>query len=104
MLTVHATLQPNGLVQLPPSLAKGRPVHVLVTILEPEPDAEQAQPDAEAIEPVIVGKGSVSATLALLRSPEFRAIPKAGRPEVDACIQTPRDEWGDALTGHSANP
>ena len=96
MLTVHATLQPNGLVQLPPSLAKGRPVHVLVTILEPEPDAEQAQPDAEAIEPVVAGKGSVSATLALLRSPEFRAIPKADPQEVEARIQALRNDWDDA--------
>lgn len=96
MLTVHATLQPNGLVQLPPSLAKGRPVHVLVTILEPEPDVAQAQPDAEAIEPVDAGKGSVSATLALLRSPEFRAIPKADPQEVEARIQALRNEWDDA--------
>lgn len=60
MLTVHATLQPNGLVQLPPSLAKG----------------------------------SVAATLALLRSPEFLAIPKADPQEVEARIQAMRSDWG----------
>ncbi|WP_338416048.1 hypothetical protein [uncultured Sphaerotilus sp.] len=96
MLTVHATLQPNGLVQLPPSLAKGRPVHVLVTILEPEPDVAQSLPDAEAMEPVVAGKGSVAATLALLRSPEFRAISKADPQEVEARIQALRNDWDDA--------
>ena len=39
MLTVHATLQPNGQVQLPPSLASSTPVPVLVTFLEPLPQA-----------------------------------------------------------------
>lgn len=62
MLTVHATLQPNGLVQLPPSLAKG----------------------------------SVAATLALLRSPEFLALPKTDPQEVEARIQALRNDWDDA--------
>lgn len=99
MLTVHATLQPNGLVQLPPSLAKGRPVQVLVTILEPQPEVALSRPDpepAEAIGPVPAGKGSVAATLALLRSPEFRAIPKADPQEVETRIQALRNDWDDA--------
>jgi len=91
MLTVHATLQPNGQVQLPPELAQNKPVPVLVTILEPLPEAAvPAQADAGA-----TGKGSVAATLALLRSPEFQALPRSDPQEVEQRIQDLRNDWND---------
>ena len=92
MLTVHATLEPNGQVQLPASLAKDKPVPVLVTFLEPLP------PAAAAAGAAATGalSGSVEATLALLRSPEFLAIPKADPAEVEQRIQDLRNDWNDA--------
>jgi hypothetical protein len=99
MLTVHATLQPNGQVQLPPSLAKGRPVAVLVTILEPLPEAEQppllVAPTEAGHSPQPSGKGSVANLMALLQSPEFVALPKADPQEVEERIQALRNDWND---------
>jgi hypothetical protein len=92
MLTVHATLEPNGQVQLPASLAKDKPVPVLVTILEPAPEAAATGGDAANVAP----KGSVEATLALLRSPGFLAIPNADPAEVEQRIQDLRNDWNDA--------
>jgi hypothetical protein len=91
MLTVHATLQPNGQVQLPPALASSQPVPVLVTILEPANDASDGRGTAgrEA------GKGSVQATLELLRSPAFLALPKSDPEEVEQRIQDLRNDWND---------
>ena len=94
MLTVHATLQPDGRVQLPPALAKGRPMPVLVTILEPLP--EMAQPASTPTAAIPIGKGSVTNLLALLQSPEFLALPKAGQQELDEHIQSLRNDWNDA--------
>lgn len=87
MLTVHAVLQPDGQVQLPVSLARSVPVPVLVTILEPLPAAggDDAAPGCSA-----------QATLALLRSPEFTALPKADPVDVARRIQALRDDWHDA--------
>ena len=91
MLTVHATLQPNGQVQLPPELAKDKPVPVLVTILEPQPEAATSA----LAEPVPTGKGSVAATLALLRSPAFQALPRSDPQEIEQRIQDLRNDWND---------
>ena len=88
MLTVHATLQPNGQVQLPPALMQNKPVPVLVTFLEPLPEAAEPVPGSAP-------KGSVAATLALLRSPAFLALPKADPAEVDQRIQDLRNDWND---------
>ena len=91
MLTVHATLQPNGQVQLPPALAHNKPVPVLVTILEPlVEEVDPAQAD-----PIHTGKGSVANLLALLQSPEFRAIPRADPQEIEERIQELRNDWND---------
>lgn len=92
MLTVHATLQPNGQVQLPPSLARSTPVPVLVTILEPLPDTGQPT-EADAISK---GRGSIAALRALLGSPAFRALPAADPQEAEARIQALRNDWNDA--------
>jgi hypothetical protein len=94
MLTVHATLLPNGQVQLPPGLAKARPVPVLVTILEPATDTGSAAEAPETAAPAS-GKGSVANLLALLASPEFQALPKASPEEVEERIQALRNDWND---------
>lgn len=88
MLTVRATLEPNGHVVLPPALLQTKPVPVLVTFLEPLPAATGPAP-------VGTPKGNVAATLALLRSPEFLAIPKADPAEVEQRIQNLRNDWND---------
>ena len=94
MLTVHATLQPNGQVQLPPSLARSTPVPVLVTILEPLPHGGQpTEADPGAINQ---GQGSIAALRALLGSPEFLALPAADTQETEARIQALRNDWNDA--------
>jgi hypothetical protein len=92
MLTVRATLQPNGQVQLPLALAKDKPVPVLVTILEPPPEAAASSPVDEN---GLTGKGSVANLLALLRSPEFLAIPRADPQEVEERIRGLRNDWDD---------
>ena len=94
MLTVHATLQPNGQVQLPPSLASSTPVPVLVTFLEPLP---QAGPPT-AGDPVATSRGldSIAALRALLASPEFLALPPSDPQDVEARIQALRNDWTDA--------
>ena len=92
MLTVHATLQPNGQVHLPPSLAKGRSVPVLVTILEPLPDAAQSTSD----KPDATGQGSMARLRALLGSPEFLALPTSDAQEVEDRIEALRNDWNDA--------
>ena len=92
MLTVRATLQPIGQVQLPPALAKGRPVPVLVTLLEPVP--EIGQPGVAAL--VDTGIGSIDGLRALLESPEFLALPPSDPQEVDAHSQALRNDWHDA--------
>lgn len=91
MLTVHATLQPDGHIQLPPALARQKPVPVFVTIL----DSDEETPSPTASPPGAPGTGSVAATLALLRSPEFQALPKADAAEVAQRIQALRNDWGD---------
>ena len=73
MLTVHATLQPDGHIQLPPALARDKPVPVFVTVLEPVDEP----PASATLQPAAAGKGNVAATLALLRSPKFLALPKS---------------------------
>jgi hypothetical protein len=92
MLTVRATLQPNGQVQLPPALAKGRPVPVLVTLLEPASEGGQLGLAAPADADV----GSIGRLRALLESPEFVALPPSDPQEVDARIQALRNDWNDA--------
>ncbi len=94
MLTVHATLLPNGRVQLPPGLAKTRPVPVLVTILEPAGDAGSAAEVPVTAAPAS-GKGSIANLQALLASPEFQALPKASPDEVEERIQALRNDWND---------
>jgi hypothetical protein len=94
MLTVHAILQPNGQVQLPPSLARSMPVPVLVTILEPLPDV--GQPDAGDPAAASKGVGGIAALRALLASPAFVALPASDPQEVEARIESLRNDWNDA--------
>jgi hypothetical protein len=90
MLTVRATLQPNGQVQLPPALANGKAVPVLVTILEPPPHDGPSPSDEEA---VVEGRSSVAGLRALLESPAFLALPPSDPQEVEARIQSIRAYW-----------
>lgn len=94
MLTVHATLQPNGQVQLPAALARSIPVPVLVTILEPLP--EDGQPVNSHSGAINEGQGSIAALRALLESPAFLALPAADPQETEARIQALRNDWNDA--------
>ena len=94
MLTVHAVLQPNGQVQLPPALARSTPVPVLVTILEPVPEAGQIR--ATDTEAAGKGMGGIAALRALLASPAFLALPAADPQEVEARIESLRNDWSDA--------
>jgi hypothetical protein len=94
MLTVHATLQPNGQVHLPPSLASSTPVPVLVTFLEPLPQA--GQPMAGDPAATGSGQGSIAALRALLASPAFLALPASDPQEVEARIESLRNDWNDA--------
>ena len=83
MLTVLATLEPDGHVTLPQSMRPQGPVPVLVTFPdEPAPAASFEQ-------------GSASATLALLQTPAFRALPKAAPAEVAPRIAQLRPNRGD---------
>ncbi|HMW23552.1 MAG TPA: hypothetical protein PKC59_08960 [Burkholderiaceae bacterium] len=99
MLTVHATLLPNGQVQLPPGLAKARPVPVLVTILEPVNDAAQPpEPGHVALgtsPEAVPTQGSIANLMALLASPTFQSLPKADPQELEAHIQALRNDWND---------
>ncbi|MBL8391996.1 MAG: hypothetical protein JNN21_09005 [Candidatus Accumulibacter sp.] len=83
MLTVHATLEPDGHVTLPQSMRPQGPVPVLVTFLDAPAPADSSE------------QGSASATLALLQSPAFRALPKADPAEVEQRIAQLRADWGD---------
>ena len=94
MLTVHATLQPNGQVQLPPSLASSTPVPVLVTFIEPLPQA--GQPTAADLVATSKGLDSIAALRALLGSPAFPALPASDPQEVEARIASLRNDWTDA--------
>ena len=87
MLTIRASLKPNGHVQLPASVQFEKSMPVLVTFL----DEVESQPPFTAM----TEKGSVSATLALLHSPEFRTLPKADPAEIEQRIQALRNDWGD---------
>lgn len=81
MLTLRATLEPDGHITLPPTLRHEQPVAVLVTFFE-EPAAVQAGESA-------------AATLALLRTPAFQSIPKADSQEVEQRIAELRNDWKD---------
>jgi hypothetical protein len=88
LLTIRATLEPNGHLQLPATVHCEKPMQVLVTFLD---DSAGFTPSS-----VIAGeKGSVAATLALLQSPEFRKLPKSDAAEIEQRIQSLRDDWGD---------
>lgn len=79
MLTLRATLEPNGHLALPPDLRHDHPMSVLVTFLE---------------EPVTLRKsGNAAATLALLQSPAFRSLPKADSVEIEQRIAKMRVDW-----------
>ena len=80
MLTLRATLEPDGHITLPPTLRHERPVSVLVTFIE---------------EAAAQAGGSAAATLALLRSPAFQSLPKADPLEVEQRITSLRNEWKD---------
>ncbi len=80
MLTLRATLEPDGHITFPPPLRHERPVSVLVTFIE------EAAAQAGA---------SAAATLALLRSPAFQSQPKADPLAVEQRIASLRNEWKD---------
>lgn len=88
MLTVRATLEPNGHVELPRTLVQNRPVPVLLTFLEPLPDATALPTGEPAVD-------NAAATLALLRSPAFLALPRADAAEVGQRIKNLRDDWNE---------
>ena len=81
MLTLKTTLEPNGQINLPPTLCYQQPVSILVTFLE-EPSTDQAEANA-------------AVTLSLLRSPAFRSLPKSDPLEIEQRITALRDEWND---------
>ena len=81
MLTLRATLEPNGYVTLPPTLRHEYPVTVLVTFLD-DPAPVQAE-------------GNAATTLAMLKFPAFRALPKADPMEIEQRIDQLRSDWGD---------
>ncbi|AGX86719.1 hypothetical protein [Candidatus Symbiobacter mobilis] len=81
MLTLRATLEPDGHLTLPPSLLHERQMSVLVTFLDEMP-APQTQ-------------GSAAATLALLQSPAFRNLPKSNAEEMEQRIAELRNDWKD---------
>ena len=81
MLTLRATLEPDGRVTLPEAMRHARAVPILVTFLE-DPAPTQAS-------------GSAAAALALLQSPTFRTLPKADAEEIAQRIAQLRADWGD---------
>lgn len=99
MLTVHATLLPNGQVQLPPGLAKAQPVPVLVTILEPVNDAMHTPESGHAVpagaSETGPAQGGIANLMAILASPPFQALPKADPQELEARIQALRNDWNE---------
>ena len=84
MLTGRTTLQPNGQVQLPLALAKGRPV----------PAPATGQPGGDA--PAAASVGSIAKLRALLASPALFALPEADPAAADARSQARRNDWNDA--------
>jgi hypothetical protein len=82
MLTLHATLQPDGHIILPEPLRRTHSAPVLVTFLD--------EPEIPAL-----GTGTVAATLALLQSPAFRALPKGDPAEIEQRIAALRADWKD---------
>ncbi len=79
MLTLRTTLAPNGHLSLPSSIHYEHPLAVLVTFLD---------------EPITTSKsGNAAATLALLKSPAFRELPKSDTLEIEQCIAQLRDDW-----------
>jgi len=81
MLTLRATLEPDGYLTLPPTLRHERPVSVLVTFLDETPPQQM--------------QGSVAATLALLQSSAFRNLPKSDAVEISQRIAELRNDWKD---------
>jgi hypothetical protein len=81
MLTLRATLEPDGRITLPSTVHHEQPVSVLVTFID-EPAMPQTRSSAEA-------------TLALLRSPTFQALPKADPQEIEQRIASLRNDWGE---------
>ena len=94
MLTIRATLEPSGHVQLPPFVHCEKPTPVLLTFLD-EPVAYSTALNS-TITSLAAEKGSVAATLALLQSPEFRLLPKADAAEVEQRIQELRNDWDES--------
>lgn len=81
MLTLRATLEPDGHLTLPSSLRHERPVSVLVTFLDETPTP--------------ASHSSAAATLELLQSPAFRALPKSDAAEIEQRIAALRNDWKD---------
>ncbi len=81
MLTLRATLEPDGQIKLPPHVRHQEPVSVLITFLD---------------EPVSVpGEASAAVTLALLRSPAFQSLPTSDPNEIEQRIADLRNDWND---------
>ncbi len=85
MLTIRATLEPNGHVRLPASVHCEKPMPILVTFLD-EPEDSPSSSDN------LTETGNVAATLKLLHSPEFRQLPKSDAEEIEQRIQSLREE------------
>ncbi|EIC23670.1 hypothetical protein Thi970DRAFT_00397, partial [Thiorhodovibrio frisius] len=81
MLTLRATLEPDGQIKLPPHVRHQEPVSVLITFLE---------------EPISApGEASAATTLALLRSPAFQSLPTSDPNEIEQRIADLRNDWSD---------
>ena len=88
MLTIRATLEPNGHVRLPASVRCEKPMAVLVTFLDEAEDLPSSSVNSTET-------GNVAATLKILHSPEFRQLPKSNAEEIQQRIQTLRDDWAN---------
>lgn len=82
MLTLRATLEPDGRINLPEVVQHDVPLSVLITFLD-----EPATPKRV--------HGNAEATLALLNSPTFQVLPKGDPQEIAERIARLRNDWDD---------
>lgn len=82
MLTLRATLEPDGRINLSEMVQHNEPLPVLITFLD---------------EPAVPKRvhGNAEATLALLNSSTFQALPKGDPQEIAERIASLRNDWND---------